>query len=103
MNSIVVYVPLSHLENVKSAMFAAGAGRIGNYECCSWTVLGEGQFKALHGAAPFLGKVGEIEKVSEYRVEMVCEKSLTTNAIAAMRTAHPYETPAFLVLESTIE
>lgn len=97
MYSIVVYVPESHRNAVKNALFAAGAGRIGNYDSCAWEVLGEGQFRALEGSAPFIGKQGAVEKVPEYRVELVCADEYLHKAIAAMKKAHPYETPAFIV------
>jgi len=67
------FVPVDYKEKVKSAVFAAGAGRIGNYDQCSWEVEGRGQFRPLAGADPFLGKPGQIEIVQEYKVELVCE------------------------------
>jgi hypothetical protein len=103
MHAIVVYIPQSHLEAVKTAMFQAGGGRIGNYDCCAWSVLGEGQFRALEGANPFLGELGKIETVAEYRVEMVCESGVVKKVLDAMKATHPYETPAFLVFESVIQ
>lgn len=96
----MVYVPDSHLEAVKGALFAAGAGRIGNYDQCCWQTEGRGQFRALAGADPFLGKVGEVETVREWKVEMVCERAALPDVIRALREAHPYETPAFHVTET---
>lgn len=95
---LTVYVPASHLDAVKDALFAAGAGRVGDYDRCSWQVLGEGQFRALAGAQPFVGTVGEQESVAEYRVEMVLVRSVLTEVVAALKAAHPYETPAFDVV-----
>ena len=95
---LTVYVPASHLEAVKDALFAAGAGRVGDYDRCAWQVLGEGQFRALPGAQPFVGAVGVQESVAEYRVEMVLARSLLTEVVAALKAAHPYETPAFDVV-----
>lgn len=92
---LTVYVPASHLDAVKDALFAAGAGRVGCYDRCSWQVLGEGQFRALPGSQPFVGTVGEQESVAEYRVEMVLFRSVLTEVVAALKAAHPYETPAF--------
>lgn len=80
---------------VKQAVFAAGAGRIGDYECCSWQVLGQGQFKPQPGAKPCIGELGRLEQLAEYRVEMVCADELINPAIAALKLAHPYEEPAF--------
>jgi hypothetical protein len=89
------YVPESHLEPVKSAVFAAGAGRIGDYDSCCWQVLGQGQFRPLEGSQPYLGRLGEVEQVPEYRVELVCEQSRVKAAVSAMLGAHPYEEPAW--------
>lgn len=99
MYSIIVYIPEDHCENVKTAMFAAGAGKIGNYAACSWQVSGTGQFMPLEKSQPFLGEQGKVELVSEVRVEMVCEKQYLRQAIHALRQSHPYETPAFHVIE----
>jgi hypothetical protein len=96
---ISFYVPKESLEEVKMAMFKAGAGRIGEYDYCAWQVLGEGQFRPLDGANPYIGKKGEIERVLEYKVEMVCEEEFLKEVIDAMKKAHPYETPAYSVIE----
>jgi len=89
------YVPESHLEEVKTAVFSAGAGRIGDYDSCCWQVLGQGQFRPLTGSDPFLGRQGEVEKVAEYRVELVCAAQYIKAAMQALRDAHPYEEPAW--------
>ena len=94
------YVPESHLETVKKAVFAAGAGRIGDYECCCWQIEGTGQFKPLTGSSPFLGAQGVVETVSEYRVEMVLEEASLDLVLLAFREAHPYEEPAFDVIRT---
>lgn len=99
MISLVVYIPQSHLEEVKEAMFTAGAGKLGNYDKCCWQTEGTGQFRPLEGSDPYLGKIGEVEKVKEWKVEMVCDKSHLKQVIAAMRKAHPYEEPAFLITD----
>jgi len=95
MFKICFYVPGTHVETVKEALFAAGAGRIGEYECCSWQVLGTGQFRPGAGSDPFLGRPGEIEQVEEYQVEMVCADACIERALAALCKAHPYEEPAY--------
>lgn len=95
MYSLVFYVPATHLEAVKSAVFAAGAGRMGNYEACCWQVLGQGQFRPMSGAQPFLGEVGKAERVEEYRVEMVLLEQYKEAVVAALRLAHPYEEVAY--------
>ena len=92
---LTVYVPASHLDAVKDAIFAAGAGRVGDYDRCAWQVLGEGQFRALPGAQPFIGKVGALEQVAEYRVETVLPLAALAAVVSALKMAHPYETPAF--------
>ncbi len=99
MYKIVFFVPETHKETVKQALFNAGAGRIGNYDSCAWETLGTGQFRAMQGANPFLGKIDQIEKVDEYRVELVCEDALIKDAIRAMKAAHPYEEPAYDVIK----
>ncbi|MBF1803573.1 Nif3-like dinuclear metal center hexameric protein [Alloalcanivorax profundimaris] len=88
------YVPEDHVEAVKTAVFEAGAGRIGNYDCCSFQVRGQGQFRPLEGSNPHLGEHGEIETVDEFRVEMICTDDHLKAALSALRLAHPYEEPA---------
>lgn len=95
MYKLVFFVPESHLEIVKAAVFEAGAGRIGNYDQCCWQVSGQGQFRPLPGAQPYLGKLGECEVLAEYRVELVCAGEYIRASIAALIAAHPYETPAY--------
>lgn len=97
MYKICYFVPESHLEETKSALFGAGAGRIGDYDCCAWQSLGQGQFRPLAGSQPFIGQQGQVEKVSEYKVELVCEDSVIRQAIEAFKQAHPYEEPAYEV------
>ena len=95
MIQIVVFIPLTHKDQVKEAMFAAGGGKIGHYDCCSFESTGVGQFRPLNGANPFIGTPGEIEQVPEVRLEMTCEDHLYESVIKAMLHAHPYETPAY--------
>ncbi len=95
MYKLVFFVPVSHVGSVKQAVFDTGAGRIGNYEHCSWQVLGEGQFCPLAGSSPYLGQAGELEHVEEYRVEMVCADELIQDAVRAFLASHPYEEPAY--------
>ena len=95
MHKLCFYVPEQNLDEVKSAVFAAGAGRIGDYDRCCWQVLGTGQFRPLSGSNPHLGKTGETEQVAEFRVEMVCADELIEAAVAALKTTHPYEEVAY--------
>lgn len=96
---IEFYVPESHLEQVKNAMFDAGAGRVGAYEHCAWQTAGQGQFKPLAGSSPHLGEQGKVETVAEYKVELVCEKPQLQAVVAALLAAHPYEAVAYSVLD----
>lgn len=97
MYQLNVFVPESHLEPLKQALFDAGAGRIGDYEHCCWQTLGQGQFRPLAGANPAIGEIGEVEQVEEYKVELVVAAELIGAVVAALKAAHPYETPAYQV------
>ncbi|MEA3405977.1 MAG: YqfO family protein [Pseudomonadota bacterium] len=99
MYKLCFFVPESHLETVKAALFTVGAGKIGQYDCCCWQVKGLGQFRALEGSNPFIGQQGQIEIVEEYKVEMVCETELIKEVVAALKQSHPYETPAYEVIK----
>ena len=92
---LVVFVPADALEPVADAVFAAGAGNIGNYERCAWQTAGTGSFRALEGANPWVGQVGRDEEVSEVRFETVFPAERQDAIVAALRNAHPYEEPAF--------
>lgn len=92
---IVVFVPKSHTDLVRQAMGDAGAGKIGNYSHCSYSVDGVGRYKPLDGAHPTIGEVGKFEEVQEERVECVCDKSKAKEVIQAIRKVHPYEEVAF--------
>lgn len=95
MHVMITYIPASHVESVKQAMFTAGAGQIGNYDQCCWQILGEGQFRALPGSDPFVGETGTVHREPEYRVEMVCADNNLDAVIRALLAAHPYEEPAW--------
>ena len=98
MYKLTVFIPEKSLDQVKSALFAAGAGKIGNYEQCCWQVKGIGQFKPLVGSVPHIGEQDNLETVEEWRVEMVVKKDAINDVIAALKQAHPYETPAYDVV-----
>lgn len=89
------FVPEADLESVKGALFAAGAGRQGEYQECCWQTLGTGQFRPIGNANPAIGSIGQLEKVSEWRVEMICEPGKVKSVIAALMAAHPYEEVAY--------
>jgi len=95
MYKICVYVPENSVENVKQALFDAGAGRIGNYDSCCWQTDGIGQFRPLENSNPAIGSLNEVELVREVKIELVCDDGLVKAAILAMRDSHPYEEPAF--------
>jgi len=99
MFKICVYVPEKSVENVKQALFDAGAGRIGNYDRCCWQTDGSGQFRPLQGSNPAIGSLHEVEHVREVKIELVCADDLVEEAVQAMRDSHPYEKPAFDVWE----
>jgi hypothetical protein len=92
---LVVFVPPQALEAVRDAVFAAGAGRIGDYERCSWYAEGTGTFLAGEGTAPAIGRRGREERVPELRLETVFPVERQAEVVAALRRAHPYEEPAF--------
>ncbi|MFW5802458.1 MAG: NGG1p interacting factor NIF3 [Verrucomicrobiota bacterium] len=89
------YVPASHVEAVKDAVFGAGAGRLGNYDRCCWQSGGQGQFRPLSGSHPHLGERGRVHVEPEIKVEMLCRDECLETALAALKGVHPYETPAF--------
>lgn len=92
----VIFVPAGDdAEAVRRAVFAAGAGQIGDYSHCSWSVTGTGQFLPGADASPAIGRVGAVEHVTEDRVEVIAPAALRGQVLAAMRAAHPYEEPAF--------
>lgn len=101
MYKLIFYVPENYAENVKTAVFDTGAGKIGDYDQCCWQVLGQGQFRPLQGSTPFIGSTpttdteAALERVEEYRIEMVCHDKHIQFAVAAMKEAHPYEEPAY--------
>jgi hypothetical protein len=94
---LAFFVPDSHVEVVKDAVFAAGGGRIGDYDHCAWQVLGSGQFRPLAGSQPFIGEAGQVEQVEEWKVELVVADELIVAVVAALKLSHPYETPAYEV------
>ena len=92
---LVVFVPPSALHEVRDALFRAGAGRIGDYERCSWYTDGTGTFLGGDESSPAIGEAGREERVPELRLETVYPDELHEQVVAALRAAHPYEEPAF--------
>ncbi|MDM8547490.1 NGG1p interacting factor NIF3 [Candidatus Venteria ishoeyi] len=99
MYKICFFVPETHLEQVKNALFEQGAGRFENYDACSWQTLGQGQFRPLAGSQPFLGRENIIETVNEYKVEMICQSTVIAAVLKTLIAVHPYEEPAYDVYE----
>lgn len=91
---IVVYTPTSHGDLLREAMGNAGAGKIGNYSFCTFSVVGKGRFKPEEGAHPTIGEVGSLAAVEEERIETVCEEDKLEAVLQAIKSAHPYEEPA---------
>ena len=99
MYKYVVFVGADALEEVKRALFEAGGGRIGNYDCCCFVSKGKGQFRPLKGANPYVGSVGVVQEEEEFRLEAVVADEYIRGVVAAVRAAHPYETPAYDVVK----
>ena len=99
MYKLTFFVPLNCKEEVKSAVFAPGAGRIGDYEHCCFETVGRGQFRALDGAQPAIGALNELTYVDEVKVELVVSDELITDAVRALKKSHPYEEPAYDVFK----
>jgi hypothetical protein len=96
---LVVFVPAEALDRVRDALFEAGAGRIGEYDRCSWYTEGTGTFRGGEGSQPSIGTAGREERVPELRLETVFPADRHEQVVAALRRAHPYEEPAFDVYE----
>jgi dinuclear metal center YbgI/SA1388 family protein len=99
-DKIVVFAPVTDAERIREALAQAGAGALGAYDSCTFTSIGEGRFRPLEGAQPAIGEVGRVEQVDEVRIETVCPRRLRAHVVAAMLAAHPYEEPAYDVLEA---
>ena len=96
---LVVFVPIESVAEISNAVFAAGAGTMGNYSHCGFGAAGTGTFLPLEGAKPAIGKKGKIEAVPEIRFEAIVPAEKLDEAVAAMKKAHPYETPAFDIIK----
>lgn len=92
---LTTYVPHSHADAVRQALFDAGAGHIGNYDSCSYSSDGRGTFRALDGANPYVGTCDELHTEAEERIEVIAPKALRRAIEAALIAAHPYEEPAY--------
>ncbi|MDP3893697.1 Nif3-like dinuclear metal center hexameric protein [Nocardioides sp.] len=99
LDKLVVFVPAEHADELRAALARAGAGAIGDYDQCTFSLVGEGRFRPLQGANPAVGSVGATEVVDEVRVETVLPRHRRGDVVRAMRAVHPYEEPAYDVLE----
>lgn len=95
---LVAYVPVTHTNAVLDAVFAAGAGVIGDYEACAFVSRGIGQFRPRRDALPVIGQFDQLERVDEDRIEVVVPVPVAQAVVAAVRTAHPYEEPVWHLL-----
>ena len=95
LKKVVTYAPFAEADEVRQAMFSAGAGSIGNYDQCSFSTEGTGTFRGNEKTNPFVGKKGEMHSESEVRVEVIAPEYLVKNVLGAMKSAHPYEEVAF--------
>ncbi|MFC7684654.1 Nif3-like dinuclear metal center hexameric protein [Ureibacillus sp. GCM10028918] len=100
---LAVFVPDDYAGNVRHALANAGAGAIGNYDACSFSTNGQGRFRALEGADPFIGDIGEMEKTDEEKIEVVFTQSIKNKVLKAMLNAHPYEEPAYDLYTLAVE
>ena len=93
------FVPVEDKERVKEALFALGVGRYENYSHCSFETLGTGQFKPINSANPHIGSLEKLERVEEYKVEMICPETLIVEAVKRLKEVHPYEEVAYEVIK----
>jgi dinuclear metal center YbgI/SA1388 family protein len=98
LDKLVVFVPVADAEKLRAALNDAGAGRLGDYDGCTWSTDGEGTFRPLPGASPAIGTVGELERVPETRIETVVPRASRRTVLEALHATHPYETPAYDVI-----
>ena len=92
---IVVFSPLENADDIRNALGSAGAGKIGEYDYCSYSAIGKGRFTPTQNANPHIGMTGMAEVVEEERIEVICERADAKQVITAMKDAHPYEEVAF--------
>lgn len=84
-------VPLENADQLRDALGKAGAGKVGEYSYCSFSVTGKGRFKPSEDANPHIGEANKLEEVEEEQIEVVCDRTIAKQVIDALKTAHPYE------------
>lgn len=102
MYSLVFFVPKSHKKKVKKALFEKGAGKYKKYDKCCWETKGTGQFRPLKNSTPYIGTQEKLEKVEEYRIEMLCPEDKKEEIIKTLKNNHPYEEVAFYLFKNYI-
>jgi len=95
---LTCYVPESHLESLKSALFRAGAGDFGNYDMACWQTKGQGQYRPINQANPHIGSLNTLETLEEYKIEIIVAKDSVHAVLSALKDNHPYETPAYQLI-----
>jgi dinuclear metal center YbgI/SA1388 family protein len=95
LKKLVTFCPSTHAEQVRAAIFEAGAGCIGDYDCCSYNLDGTGTFRASENASPFVGKKHEIHFEAEQRIETILPSYMVSKVVNALINAHPYEEVAY--------
>ncbi|HEY9570901.1 MAG TPA: Nif3-like dinuclear metal center hexameric protein [Metalysinibacillus sp.] len=103
MMKLATFIPFAQAFELRDVLAKAGAGQLGDYDSCSYTTQGEGRYRALAGANPHVGEIGEIHTEAEQRIEVVFPKSMTGRIVKAMLQAHPYEEPAYDLVEMARE
>ena len=98
MRKLVTFCPQAYEDKVRQAMFDAGAGHIGNYDSCSFNMMGTGTFRSLEGANPFVGKLNQLHLESEMRIEVILPDFRTQSVLAALKSSHPYEEVAYDII-----
>lgn len=91
---VAVYVPVTHADEIRRVLVKSGAGKMGNYDSCSFSVRGVGRFRGLTGSSPSIGEAGKLEEVEEERIETICTRENLDAVLEAVREVHPYEQPA---------
>ena len=93
------YVPASHLQTTKEAIFAVGAGQVGRYTACAWETKGEEQYRPEEGSNPYCGTQGVVERMIDYKVETICEEKNLAAIVNALKSSHPCECPLYGVVK----
>ncbi len=91
---IAVFVPVTHAQKMRDVLAEGGAGKLGDYDSCSFSSRGMGRFRPLKGAKPFTGEIGKVEETEEEKIEVLCAHENVEKILKVIKAAHPYEEPA---------